>query len=91
MGKANYLFLMVLFASVCLVKGDCSKNCSSCGVKDGANYCFVCEASLWMDGSCNGPAPTGCKYHSAVGCLACNDGFSLSRDDYTCSAVTGNN
>ena len=83
------LWLLIFLSTVCLVKSDCSTNCSSCGTKDGANYCFVCEGSTWKDGSCSGSAPSGCKYHSAVGCLACIDGNSLSRDDYTCMAVSG--
>ena len=89
MKKGVSLSVLVVLAGVCSVKCDCSANCSSCGIKDGANYCFVCEASMWKDGSCSGNAPAGCKYHSAAGCLACNSGFSLSRDDYTCSAVSG--
>ena len=89
MNKSIVFILALVLVGICAVKADCSTSCSSCGTKDGANYCFVCEGTMWSDGSCSGKAPDGCKYHSATGCLACNSGYSLSRDNYTCTAVSG--
>lgn len=84
------LAIFVLFIMTVSVFSVCSPKCASCGTKDSKDFCFVCQSSLWTNGDCTGTAPANCLYHSASGCLSCNKGFILSRDDFTC-APAGNN
>lgn len=88
--KKFTITLIVIAALATSILADCSKNCSSCGIKDNNNYCFVCEKSMWKDGSCSGDAPANCRFHSAAGCLTCVSGYILSRDDFSCTKAGAN-
>lgn len=88
--KKSSITILVLATLATSILADCANNCSSCGVKDGSNYCFICEGATWKDGSCSGKSPDHCKYHSAAGCLTCQPGYILSRDNFTCSKAGDN-
>ena len=83
------LLLLTTFTSMILTQ--CSNNCASCGVLEGAEYCFVCQNSAWADGGkCSGTIPANCLYHSTAGCMTCNEGFILNKDDNSCVAAGDN-
>lgn len=77
--------LLTLLTFSAYVMAECSLNCSSCGILDGKEYCFVCDGATWINGVCNGAPPADCRFHSTAGCMTCNFGFVLNKNDNTCS------
>lgn len=83
--KRISITILIIAALATTIMADCSKKCSSCGIKDNAPFCFICENSMWNNGSCSGNAPSNCLYHSVAGCLTCVPGYSLSKDNFKCT------
>lgn len=75
--------VLILFLTT-KINSECNNMCASCGQKDSQDFCFICENSVWSDGACNSPTKDNCLYHSAAGCLTCQNGYILSKDDGSC-------
>lgn len=83
--------LILALALTSLINADpnCSSNCQSCGpVDDGSSdvTCYVCGyGMLWTNGVCEQKNPdVNCAFHSAAGCLGCNQGWYLNMDTQKC-------